>query len=188
MILLLLSSMENDEDRNKVIFVYKNFRLGMFWTAREILKSNSLAEDAVNDSFVQIIRNIDNIDLSNIPKTRGYVNVICRNMAYKILRKNPDVMEEYDEDKISDIVCDPLDNIIARESIDSLADAINRIPQKYADILLMKVVSKMSINDISKTCGISCEAVKKRLQNAKKLIILEIKKEGYSYEDYRQCI
>ncbi len=187
MIMLLLSSLESEEDKNKFIFVYKHFRQGMFWTARTILENDSLAEDAVNDSFVQIIRHIDNIDLSNIPMARGYVNVICRNMAYKISSKNPN-MEEYDESKISDIVADPLDKIIAKESLDSLANAINRIPRKYSDILLMKVVSKMSINDISKTCGISTETVKKRLQNGKKLIILEIKKEGYSYEDYKESI
>lgn len=56
MLVFFLASLENDEDRKLFIFIYEHYRTRMEQTAIRILGQQSDAEDAVQNSFVQVIR------------------------------------------------------------------------------------------------------------------------------------
>lgn len=53
----------------------------MFYVANQILKDNFLAEDAVHDSFVKFMENLDKIQDVNCHKTKRFVVIIVRNHA-----------------------------------------------------------------------------------------------------------
>lgn len=55
----------------------------MYKVAYSILKDKSLAEDAVQISFIKIMKHLDNIDISDKTKTRNFLGLICKNCTKK---------------------------------------------------------------------------------------------------------
>lgn len=58
-----------------------------------------------------------------------------------------------------------------------MRECISQLDPKYRDIFILRRAYNMSREDIAKTVGISEEAVKKRLQRAKAMILKEYSKE-----------
>ena len=54
-----LSIIDTEEDKTKFEVIYEKYHKLMFYVANQILKDNYLAEDAVHDSFVKFIENLD---------------------------------------------------------------------------------------------------------------------------------
>ena len=55
--------------------------------AFEVLKDDALAEDAVQDAFVKIIKHLDDLGEIKCHKTKSFIVIIVRNSAIDILRK-----------------------------------------------------------------------------------------------------
>ena len=54
MIALYLSLIDTPSDKTKFILLYEKYRRLMHYTAKEILKSDKLAEEAVQEAFIRI--------------------------------------------------------------------------------------------------------------------------------------
>lgn len=167
---------KSDDDREKVIRLYANYKNLMYSEANNILKDHHLAEDAVHDSFVKVIKYLHKIDESNVPRTRNYLVIICRNTAKDILRKTlPLNNDENTSDEISfeeaGRKSDTLDIVLHKESVRELAKAIEDLPEIYRDVFILRRVEGHSREEIAQILNISVEAVKKRLTRAKQIII-----------------
>jgi hypothetical protein len=53
----------------------------MFYIANQILKDDYLSEDAVEQTFVKIIENLDNISDVDCHKTKSYIVIMVRNCS-----------------------------------------------------------------------------------------------------------
>lgn len=82
------SEIDKKCDKQKFERIYLQYRETMFIIANEILKNKENAEDAVQDAFVLIIRNLDNIDDVLSKKTANYIKVIIKNRSYQIYNRN----------------------------------------------------------------------------------------------------
>ena len=76
--MILFTTIENFSDRFKIERLYMCYRNLMYKEALEIVQNPHSAEDAVSESFVRIIKKIDE---QNRPKTRSFLVIICRNVA-----------------------------------------------------------------------------------------------------------
>ena len=144
------------------------------------MQDKHLAEDAISESFIRIINNLHKIDENDCPRTRNFLVIICRNVAKDIYKhQRAESAIDSTDDTESELVSDdtPPDIIIGKESAERLAECISQLDAKYRDIFLLRRAYNMSREDIAKTVGISEEAVKKRLQRAKAMILKEYSKE-----------
>lgn len=78
MLIYFLSMLEMEEDKDKFTLLYKKYRKLMFYIANQILKDDYLSEDAVEQTFVKIIENLDNISDVNCHKTKSYIVIMVR--------------------------------------------------------------------------------------------------------------
>lgn len=179
---MFFAAIENDDDRIKIERLYYAYRKLMYKEAFRILNNHTLAEDAVSESFIRIIGSLDKIDEQDIPRTRSFLVIICRNVA-KDLYKSKTYLN-YDEEAAKDIKdeTDPANIMIGKETVSKIAEAIERLDPIYRDAFLLKRVHKMSVKEIADICDISVETVKKRLQRAKSKIAESLKKEGIIHE------
>ena len=67
--LIYLSMIELDEDKNKLEQLYTTYKQTMFYSANRILKDEYLAEDVVHQAFLRIIDNLDKINEIKCHKT-----------------------------------------------------------------------------------------------------------------------
>ena len=61
MLAILLQLIDDPEDKRKFEDIYSRYERLMFIVARDILKDPYKAEDAVNDAFINIIKNFEKI-------------------------------------------------------------------------------------------------------------------------------
>ncbi len=184
--LAFFMDIESNDDRDKVIRLYKNYRRLMYKEAYGILQDRILAEDAVHDSFVKVIKNLHKINERNCPQTRNYLVTICRNTAID-MKKGKLPLSGYDEDpdnisfEEKGDISDTLDVVIKKETLDEIAEAIEALDPIYRDVFLLRRVQNHSREEIAEIMNISVEAVKKRLTRAKRKIIQHLNRRG-SYE------
>ena len=87
MIASLLMLIDSPEDKSRFEKMYNEYERLLFYVARKRLGDNHLAEDAVNEAFIRIIKNFDKIEEIICPRTKKYVVVIVRNVCADIYAK-----------------------------------------------------------------------------------------------------
>lgn len=180
--LAIISLINNEDDRDKLIDIYNLYRGTMLYIANSILHDNHLAEDAVSEAFVRIIDNLDKIDEVNSYRTRGFVVIIVRNISLNILKKQKRIELQDDFTNYSEDESSLFDTITANEAYDKIVKAISKLNENYSDILYLKVQMNYSYDEISKILGISKENVRMRFGRARKALKEQLLKEGYYYD------
>ena len=179
--LAFIMVMETEEDREKAAEIYRLYQGTMLYTAKSILHETHLAEDAVSEAFIKIINNLEKINIIDCYRTRGFIVIIVRSVAFDILRRqnrNQTVpFEDYKE--YPDSSKEPVfDDVSAREACSRIADCIARLNKNYSDILYLKIEMGYSYEEIGKMLGITPENAKVRLNRARKALKEQLRKEG----------
>ena len=86
MLFFTAESAETDE-KQRLEYVYRRYSKKMFTAAYRVLGSQSDAEDAVQNAFVNICKNLKRLDDKDDDAMRGYVLAIATNEAYNIIRE-----------------------------------------------------------------------------------------------------
>ena len=167
--LLLLNAVISEPERNKAVDIYQKYYSTMIHTAKSILNDIASAEDAVSESMIKIIKNLDKISDISSYKTRGYIVVIVRNTSLNLLKKQKALIENLDAyvDDIADTEASLLDNIIDEESYQTIIQAIRSLPESMSNVLYLATVNDLDIKNISKSLNLSYNAVKMRLSRAR---------------------
>ncbi len=100
MIASLLMLIDSPEDKSRFEKMYNEYERLLFYVARKRLGDNHLAEDAVNEAFIRIIKNFDKIEKIICPRTKKYVVVIVRNVCADIYAKRHRIDEFFAGDEI----------------------------------------------------------------------------------------
>lgn len=73
----------------------------------------------------------------------------------------------------------PLSEILDSEKKEKLTKALNKLDEKYRNVLIMRVYEEFSIEEISNQTGIEKRRVSERINYALKLLLKELKKQKY---------
>lgn len=88
MLALYLSMIETEESKNKFEKIYDKYRDLMLYLANRILKEPHLAENAVHDAFLRLIKYIDNIDDIDCHKTKSLIVIVTESASKDIYNKH----------------------------------------------------------------------------------------------------
>lgn len=158
----------NHESELLIEQLYNQYKYLMFKVAKDILKDEHLAEDALHEAFIKIAYNLDKIDDLMSNKTKRYLITITKNAALDIYRKRK-VRREMYYDEVEDEIamtyeCEDTD-------IDNrVLNILMNLPVKYRDIFLLKFSSGYSIQEISKILNIPEGTIRQRIVRGKKKI------------------
>jgi len=107
MLLVYLAMVSSEEDKKLVEKLYLEYRDAMTYVALGILKSPQKAEDAVHNSFIKIIENLNanKIIEKPCPQMKALCVITCRNTAIN-MRKHESALSFVDNEVAFDIVGD----------------------------------------------------------------------------------
>ena len=172
MLLMFLSLLESDEDRKKFIEVYEEYHELVEKVAMSILKNQHNAEEAAQNSYVQIIRHFEKVYEIPCKELRFWIISIVKNEALMILRKNKKVfqMEEWE------VVMEKAEDV---SEYHGLVELFRELPETYRAALEMKFLLGYSSKEIAKYLNISVGAVDTKISRGRELLKNIVEKEGY---------
>ena len=177
-------SKDHETIDEKITNLYGKYSKLMRQEAYNILRDYALAEDAVQQAFMKLMNNMEKISHGNDAKTRNFLVIICRNVAFDIYKSRTYLNEKSeaidfeieDEDNISDYM-EPSKVLIDRENIKRLSEVIESLPPIYRDVLLLESVHNNTKEEIADLLNINYETVRKRSYRAKKMLVEALEKE-----------
>lgn len=168
--MMYLSMIETPADRDKFEQIYLKYRKLMFHVANKILKNPHDSEDAVQQAFVSIIKNLEMFSEIECHKTRSSIVLITERKAIDIIRtSHRDKLLPLNED-INGITI-PLPGDMG------IADAMARLPSRYREILLLKFDNGYSNKELAALVGISEAGIRQLICRARKTLEEELQKE-----------
>ncbi len=151
--------------------------------AQIILNDHSAAEDCAQTAMIKLFEHIDKVDTYPSPRTKGYLIVITRNLAYREYNLQKRILNytEEAERQLNDSTDGRATEDIALDNWTSevIADALARLPDRDSDILVLTYGFDHSTAECADLMGMSVEAARKALQRARQKLRKELDKIGY---------
>ena len=169
-----LSLIDEPDDKEKFAEIFRSYGNMMFSKAMSILHNAALAEEAVQESFLKIAKNISKISDPNCSKTAAFIVIIVRNTALDMLKSEHINDTEPLEEAIPDISSDTLSRIISNDGYNALLNAVNGLDSIYSDVLILKLVYGYDTASISKLMNIPVKTADSRIYRGKKLLMTKL--------------
>ena len=162
MIEFIISSIENVQEKEIAAILYEEYKKEMFRYAYSIVQDMYLAQDAVNQAFVGIIKNIKTVMSLDENKQKTYIHISVKHTSYNIINKKTHI-EEHEKALDFIVLNDHFDGVeqhlISQENSEKLMKAVNMLPEKYRSIVMLKYFDDFSYKEISSIFDISVNQV-----------------------------
>lgn len=152
------------------------YRLALRYTA-----DHHHAQDITQETFLRACKNISRFDRSKEPGP--WLFKIACNLCRNWIRDRKDIPVEIDENYLETVEPGPEQVFLIKERGKELYDALVDMPLIYREVLLLKHVSDLSYDEISKTLNINLSLVKNRLYRGR-LMLSEILQKEVGSDEY----
>ncbi len=150
---------------------FKSLSDGLYRVAYYILESENDAQDAVQDLFVKLWGNRDQLD--TVLNFKAYCTTLMKNLCIDRLRKEQRVQGiEVGTDIVESRRVD--EDYDAREKLERVLAAIERLPERQRDVMKMYVLEEMSYDEIAQKTGMTNLTLRVLLSNARKTLRSQI--------------
>ncbi len=175
-----LAMIDNAEDQDKFEYLYNQYRKPMYYKAREVLRDDFLAEDAVHEAFCKIARNIDKVGDVRSSETRSFVMIITRQAAIDVYRKRKPYFEKevYEPESEDGEHSNFLESCGATEEMPEIADfcgsevgqALRKLSDDYYNVMLYRYAIGYDNEEIARLTGFTVSKIEKLLSRGKKKV------------------
>lgn len=177
-----LTLLDEQSDKDKFKEIYYNYKKLMFYVAMKILNDKFLAEEAVQDSFIKIAKNISKISVPVCSKTASFIVIIVRNTSINNLKKeNLDKKIPLDDNpEYSDINMPGFENVLNSSGYNGILEAIDNMNAIYSDALKLKYIYGFSSSEMAEILGITQKNAQMRVYRGKELLKKMLEEDGYA--------
>ncbi|MBR5517706.1 MAG: sigma-70 family RNA polymerase sigma factor [Clostridia bacterium] len=176
--LLFINNTETDmTNKEKFDVLYKKYYRYIYKIIFNVLKSNKHVDDAVQETFMKIWKNINVLDRDDEEGCKAFISVVAKNTAinkYNSDKKNTSKIVEIDDEVLLAVVNDnsvnPADIIVNDDNVDYIYSKINELGEKYCDVMLLKYKYHYTPEEISKLTDINLKTVYTRLSRGKEML------------------
>ena len=170
--MLLFSMVENEKDLSKFQRIYDQYKNMMYWVAYDITKNTHDAEDVVQLSLIKLIDILYRIEEEEIGRSRckNLLITITKNTAIDHLRKASHAPIPFETVEKPDTSRSAEDLYIETEDYKKLIQCIDKLDEKYTEVLRLWLLHHLSARETAKILNISEFNVNTRLLRAKRLL------------------
>lgn len=187
MISFAIDSLENESDRDFIIWLYQEFKYIMLSTAKKYVSNPEDQEDIVQESIVKLIKKVDLLRGKERCVLAVYVVYTVRNAAKNHLRHAAVEKTHFDEldesiEHAADLI--PLDDLmVLKERTVRLNDLLKRLSDDERTLLIGKYVLGDSDEDLGKQLNCKPASVRMKLTRARrKALAMMVEDEVLGYD------
>ena len=175
MLAICLAMLETEEDQRRFTRLFEAHEKKIYAVALRVLGDPNRAEDAAQQTWLQLIKNWDRVSALPWRETEGYVVTVAKNCALDILRAERKTAA-FPED------WDPPAQEERQEEYDYLVSLIRSLPENYRRILELKLVEEQTNREIARRLGMNESTVAVRVMRGRTMLKERLEKEGYAYD------
>ena len=159
--------------------IYEQYFTRVYAFLYRMCRDESLAEELTQETFFQAFK--------SFPKYRGeselftWLASIAKYTFFGYIKKNKHLSDSVDiellADNLLDTDNDPEENLQQRETVDAIRRIIAHIPEKYRDVVVLRLYAELPFAQIAESLNISENSAKVIFHRAKKLLSEELKNE-----------
>ena len=163
-------------DRSFFEQIYDKFADDVFRRALRILKNKQDAEDAMQNTWTSVAKNISFFRAKEDTAIRAYLLRIARNQSITILRANQkeeayfsdaDILGLPDGDNVESKLFEACDDMDVCE----IQDCMRSLPASYRDILILYYLHENSTREIAALLNMNESTVRTRLSRGRERLI-----------------
>lgn len=165
----LLELIENEEDREFCRKLSEQFDSAMYHVAYGILKNSADAEDVVQESYIEIINNLEKVSRENCHKAWNYIVTIVRSRAINVYRKRGrecKIGQDNIENLIQELQGDG--EIFELPDGSSMSELIGRMKYPYKEVLYLRYYNELSYDEIATVLNTTADNVRHISYRARK--------------------
>ena len=186
MLLVYLSLIETQEEKDRFEYIYLNFRKQMLHIANNMVNNPYDAEDIVHNTFLSVAKNINIFDGREDSSIYSYLVCATKGNAQNFLRKKGNEKKAFDKFyllKDTDFEYSTIENKIDYDLfIDNVVEVIKELDDLYSNVLYLYVVEDLPYTQIAKLLDRKPGTVKKQIQRGKKLLHSKLNERGLTDE------
>jgi RNA polymerase sigma-70 factor (ECF subfamily) len=176
---LLLRMQSGDEDA--FLALYRRRQAGLFRFALHMSGSMPVAEDVTQEVFLALLREDCGYDPDR-GTLSGYLFGIARKLVLRHLeRGRSNVPLDTDSDDYAQtelaVLDDPLLDLTRREGIDALRRAVQALPRRYREVVVLCDLEEVAYADAAVALGCPIGTVRSRLHRARGLLLEKLNQE-----------
>ncbi len=176
MLLLLFTYIDNHQYDDEFEKIYYENKTRMMKITRSILHNEWDAEDALQNAFIAIARNMKTIAGMDAAAIYVYVGMCAQSAARDMLpaKLRRDRVLSLDEQNFP-LTEDLEKDFVSKEHYEELVAIIQGLPEVYQEVLTLNCVYEMKPREIAKLLDRNKETVKSQLKRGRALLIQRIK-------------
>ena len=174
MLTMYLAMLGSEEDRERFTLLYEAHEKRLYAVALKVLRDPTRAEDAAQQTWLQVLRNWERINALDWDSAAKYLVVAARNAALDMLKKerwNTSMPEDWDPPAPED----------GQGEYQRLVELIRSLPEAYRRVLELKFVEEETNQEIARRLGLKASTVSTKVQRGRRLLLDAMEQEGYSY-------
>lgn len=158
--------------------LYRLYRSDMYRTAFSILHTHQDAEDAVQEAFVRIAKNMSKVSDVCCNQTRAFAVIIVKNVSINMLHKaSHEVPTELFEESAAEETTEEL--VLSEYGAKQIREALKRLPESYYEVLFLTACEGYSLKETARLLGITYENAKSRALRARRQLRRILEELGY---------
>ena len=174
MLTMYLAMLGSEEDRERFTLLYEAHEKRLYAVALKVLRDPTRAEDAAQQTWLQVLRNWERINALDWDSAAKYFVVAARNAALDMQKKerwNTSMPEDWDPPAPED----------GQGEYQRLVELIRSLPEAYRRVLELKFVEEETNQEIARRLGLKESTVSTKVQRGRRLLLDAMEQEGYSY-------
>ncbi len=169
--------MPDNPDAKLIKEQFATYRDMMCKIAKDILCNDFLAEDAVQEAFLHIIKDPDKISRIPVENRGRYLNTVVKNACYDLLRSEKR-RHECNIDGLEICFNSADDEALSALTVEEIRNLLNELPEKDQEILYLYLFNDYDPKDIAEALNIPKRQIGTYLGRARKRLIKLLKERG----------
>lgn len=156
--------------------IFEKYRRAVFAYARRILGDDALAEDCVQDVFLELARRADTIDIAR--GVRGWLFRVARNRAVDMLRRRSREVGSDMADPGRDHGALPDEAMEKSERAEQVRAEIARLSEAEQEIIVMRFFGGLTFAEAEEATGVPLNTLIWRCRRALEKLALRFRREA----------
>lgn len=171
------------DDGEFIRSLFEDYEQMLYRVAFNILRNVADAEDAVQDCFVRVLRNLRKIRAVPGNELKYYLIIIVRNVSLTMLSRRSRA-EDIDIDGNQwSADTSPEEELLQRFSVEEIREAVMQLPPTDCEVLWLLLFREMTVAEIADMTGQKTATVRSRICHARRRLRQLLEDRGIGEHD-----